>query len=122
MLESLSISAEPVEDDPPLPRYSDPGWLLVEIFSCTDCGVYRYDIEVLGYDNESSVMWINEGVGFDYWMDQYVDLEEPGVYLIQGITGTYFRGDGWSTDDDEEWDFEYCRYASAEEIKARAPA
>lgn len=116
MTEFQVIETDPSEYEPP--SYNKPGRLLVKL-DASDSIVYRYDVEVVDYDDDSSVFWINEGVGFEFWFDQYVDLElvEPGWFVFEGIVGEYIRGDGWHTDDDEEWDWALCRRATESEIQ-----
>ncbi|MER9496303.1 hypothetical protein NKI86_31565, partial [Mesorhizobium sp. M0320] len=58
----------------------------------------------LDYDGDTSVFWINEGTGFDYWLDGHFDLPGPGRYLISDVTGHYHRGDWGFTEDEEEWE------------------
>jgi hypothetical protein len=116
----LKVADPCPDDDPPLPSYRDPGWIMFEITHYR--GVFGYDVDVIAHDSQSSVMWIEEGMGIDYWVSEYVDLEQPGTYIITGITGRYIKGDMYTTDDDEDWDFELCRYASKKEIEAQAPA
>ena len=113
-----------IEDDEPepdLPGYGDVGAILFEIHH-----IYReadpqqaYEIEVLDYSG--STMWIQEGMGIDYYLNECacIDLDEVGFYVMEGVTGRYIRGDGWEIDDDEEWDFEYIRRASKEEIEGQ---
>lgn len=101
-------------EDVELPSYRAPGWLLVVVEPTT--GTYAWDYDVLGYDGGSSVFWISEGTGFDYWLDQYVEFPGPGTYLLTGIVGEYVRGDGWETDDYEDWTVGDCRFATADEI------
>lgn len=96
------------------PSYRDPGWILVTVEPKT--GTYAWDYDVLGYDCGSSVFWISEGMGFEYWFDLYADFPGPGTYLLTGISGEYFRGDGWETDDDEHWMMGDCRLATTDEI------
>lgn len=88
--------------EPPL--YSKPGKLIVKV-GPTDSTVYKHNYEVLYYEEDTSVFWINEGMGFDHWFDTYCAFEEPGTYLVEGIIGHYYRGDGWATDDDETWEY-----------------
>lgn len=120
----MSQIEEIEEDDEPyeLPSYDTPGRILVrsygkaEPYSDGRPSVYRFSTEVLSYEGDTSVHWISEGVGFDFWLDRIDELETPGVYVIEGITGEYIRGDGWHTDDDEEWDWQSVRLATQTEI------
>lgn len=102
-------------DDYELPKYSTPGRILFRA-EPEPTGPYRYDIEVLGYDAETSVFWLNEGQGIEYWIDSCIDLFVPGAYVIEGVTGYYSRGDGWTNDDDEDWEYDSIRPATIEEI------
>jgi hypothetical protein len=104
------------EDDFEPPKYSDPGRILVHILGPSSTRVYRYESEVL--DHDGSTFWISEGVGFDYWLSACLDVNEQleGYYVIEGVIGRYIKGDGYSTDDDEEWEFDLCRRATDEEI------
>lgn len=119
LLDSAVIEESKATD---LPGYKDPGRILFEIVHIYRgsrpnwCGLY--EIDVLDHDGDSSVMWLQEGQGIEYWLNAGpLDLEETGFYVLEGVTGTYYPGDGWMTDNDEEWDFELCRRATAEEIE-----
>ncbi len=123
----IEIAEDPDESrewDPP--SYKTPGRILVrshgpaEPYEDGRPSVYRFSTEVLDHDSNSSVFWINEGVGFDFWLDSVDELEKPGVYVIEGITGDYIRGDGWTFDDDEEWDWQSVRPATQTEIDGEA--
>lgn len=93
----------------PLPQYSEKGFIEIEILhvSASRRDVWRYEVEEIELDLSSSVFWIQEGVGIEFWCDSYLDLDLPGKYRIEGIHGEYYRGD-WSAgeDDDEEWFFD----------------
>ena len=80
----------------------------------------RMMAEVL--DHDGCAFWIQEGEGFDYWLDNVDELEVPGYYVIEGIVGTYHRGDWWTTDDYVVWDWGPVRPATEEEIASAALA
>lgn len=103
-LDDPAHSAKAYEDQ--LPKYSDRGFILVRIHDITEPGQTRrvWEYDVIDYDG--SVFWINEGTGIDYWLEEQIEFSRPGTYLIEGITGRYIRGDGYSTDDDEDWEYE----------------
>ena len=90
---------EPEEEYTP-PPYGVPGRILFEIPWGYD------DIEVLDYDVDTSVFWLHEGLGIEYAIEHVFGLELPGPgrYLLEDVVGHYYRGDGWMTDDNEEWE------------------
>ncbi len=111
-------SPKPLDLEWDLPPYSTPGCLLVEVIGADEMsGKWMY--EVLGYDDNIAVFWINEGVGFDRWLDGHMDFPVPGIYLIEGISGEYVKGH-WMTDDLEEWAYTSVRIATPEEIASFA--
>ncbi len=117
-----------IEEDTPEggepPSYDTPGRILVHFLGTTGDQFSKYECEVLDYDVESSVFYINEGVGFDYWLDNHAEFTEPGYYVIEGITGQYIKGDwSWREDDDETWEVSAMRRATdAEVISGALPA
>lgn len=101
------------------PPYNKSGRILVNVLIAYEWNVCESEYDVLDYDIDSSVFWICEGVGFDWWFDQTCDFPAPGYYVIENITGEYIRGDGWTTDDDEEWEYGNIRPATAQEISKK---
>lgn len=60
----------------------------------------------------------NEGGCLDYMIDDA--LEKPfsdGVYVAINCTGSYYTGDGWTTDDDMDLEWEAIRLATDDEAK-----
>lgn len=110
--ELIGVAGPDEEFEPP--SYSEPGRMLLEVTGPDE----NYDREVECHDSDGSVCWIHEGVGVDWWLEQrdIPEIQAPGWYVIEGITGEYIRGDGWSTDDDEEWEYKGVRPATPEEI------
>lgn len=88
------------------PKYSDAGFIIVNILGPSDTGVYNWEYEIEEYDSGSCVLYISEGTSFEWWLDEYCEFPGPGRYKIEGIKGQYHRGD-WSygEDDDETWEF-----------------
>jgi hypothetical protein len=90
-----------------LPKYSDEGRILFEVLSIDPDSKYskysKYEIEVIDWDEDSSVFWIREGVGFDYFINERYNFTEPGFYLIENIYGEYYKGDWGYDEDTEEW-------------------
>jgi hypothetical protein len=101
------------------PPGTAPGRILVRVLGQND-RYPRWETEVLDYDNDTAVFWINEGVGFEYFFDARIDFPGEGVWVINDITVSWTRGDGWSTDDDEDWDWGEIRPATPEEIATAA--
>lgn len=107
------------EGDGP-PSYSTPGRILVHYMGPGASIHSRYECEVLDHDSDSSVFWICEGTGIDYWLDEHAEFTEPGHYVIEGITGEYIKGEWGHTEDEEEWSFTSMRPATEEEIRTGA--
>lgn len=103
------------------PKYSDPGRIL---FHWMPEPFGKYDqasVEVFDYDSGSCLAMMAEGVGLEYALLGHLDLELEGYYVVEGITGQYFRGNwSWGEDDDEEWYFGLVRRASDAEVEAGA--
>lgn len=54
----------------------------------------------------------------DYMIQSMIDPpKEDGFYVVVGITGTYYRGDGWNTDDDMQFSFVEVRKATVKETR-----
>ncbi|MET4190747.1 MULTISPECIES: hypothetical protein [unclassified Bradyrhizobium] len=104
------------EEDYESPKYSDRGRILFYIHVTPN---EPPEFEVYAHDADTSCMWLEEGVGCDYALKYYfdIDLELSGYYVVDGVHGRYWRGDGYTTDDNEEWYFDFIRRASPEEIQ-----
>lgn len=124
-----SVELQPIEDETEqefdYPSYKDEGRILFEVYHvyrCEDNPIRNkfYEIEVFDYDLDSSVFWLQEGMGVDYFLEElYLEIEETGFYVLEDITGSYIRGDGWTIDDDEEWECGILRRATDEEIETK---
>lgn len=100
----------PIEDDDEeyeLPPYGKADWLIVEVIH-TDSVHFPLSVEEHFYGGEGSCFWINDEIGFDYWIGMHFSKSEmsEGWWLIENITATYHHGDGWTTDDDVDYDFD----------------
>jgi len=115
-LTPLEDEDDEIEYQPP--AHSTPGRILVRVLGRVDT-TYRYETEVLDSDTDTGVFWISEGMGFDYWFDQYIDKfpADEGTFVIEGVKGEYVRGEWGVTDDDEEWEYASIREATPEEIR-----
>lgn len=101
-----------------LPSYGAPGRILVRVerpFLFKD--EHDWDYDVLDWDRDSSVFWVEEGIGSDYFLADVCVFTDPGVYVVEGITGRYIRGDGPYAEDTEDWFYESIRKATKEEIE-----
>lgn len=94
------------------PKYSDTTRILVQVSHGYDDRGWEYDVID---DDGGCIFWINEGMGVDYWIDDYCTFEEPGTYVIEGITGRFYRGTWGFDDDDEDWEYTLIRPATEEE-------
>lgn len=53
----------------------------------------------------------------DYTIEGMIDPPGEGWFVVEGMTGYYSRGDGYTSDDDMEFYYEKVRPATEEEIK-----
>jgi len=98
MAEFTFIAQDVDEADFQPPPYGVAGRILIEIeWGCDD-------VTVLDYDGDTSVFWLFECLGIEWLIDAQLELPGPGIYLLEDVVGHYYRGDGWMTDDDEEWE------------------
>lgn len=115
---AIEKTSDTSDDDHP-PAYGTEGWVIAEIVHVDPKprGGFKYSVEESAVDLEHSTFWIAEGIGVNYWLEHCVDFEfTPGWWVIESVVGTYIKGDGWMTDDDEEWEHGKVRPATAEEI------
>jgi hypothetical protein len=105
---------EPVKIDPSVPEY-----VLFEI-----TGEERHFSNIVAYEigGADDVMGIvsyeqSYGVGVEFLLEDVLE-EWPavGFWVMEGITGAFFRGDGWTTDDDVEFYGGTLRPATQEEV------
>lgn len=116
---TTSVLPDDVDWEPDSP--STPGDLIFATGAITYDRRGRVDrVELLEWEYDGAFFWIQEGVGLDYFVETAdhgpVVLEENAVYVCEGLTVRYIRGDGWTTDDDEEWEDYTTRPATNEEI------
>lgn len=107
------------EDEYEMPPYGERSSLLVHITHLSDNPYFSF--EVINYDYDGGAcFWINEEIGFDFFLDMHFSFDDlpEGWHVIEGITATYYKGDGWMTDDDVEYDWERIRPATQEEISS----
>jgi hypothetical protein len=80
---------------------------------------YLEDVHVMRSEEFSGAASYESENGFlDYTIEGMCDEpEEEGYYVVEGITATFDKGDGWMTDDDMDFYYEKIRKATPEEIK-----
>lgn len=113
------VTVAPPDYDFEPPNYSIPGRVLFRWYRDPEFFRSGWGIEIYDWDRDTSLFWMNEGVGISYQLEQMLDLDQEGWYVAQEITGsisTYWGPDG--RDDSEEWCIEgLIRYATEDEIK-----
>ena len=114
--EIAALPAEPAFEPPP---YGVPGSMLVQVLSIepNSWGDRDLEIEVLDYDQDSSLFWLHEGLGFEWWLKDREEIDAPGWWVVEDVVGTYHRGDWtWGEDDDETWEYGRVRRATFGEM------
>lgn len=53
----------------------------------------------------------------DYTIQDLIDCPGAGWFVVEGVTGTYTKGDGWMTDDDLRFAYKSVRRATEDERK-----
>lgn len=94
----------------------------VLIHVCED--EYLLGLDVLEITSPKSKLgWASceyENGALDYMLSERLGtwvLKNSGYYVVEGVTGKYYLGDGWSTDDDAEMFFDSVRKATPEEYE-----
>jgi len=107
-----SADDEEYLDDPFSIR--EPGTVIFEVVTNHQppAGLPTIEVRVLDYWGCAS--WANEGGGLDFFLVSWyavVDkhMPEGSVWRIDEMEVSFTRGDGWTTDDDEDWEFNYPR-------------
>ena len=117
---ATEIDMTPIEaEDYELPSYREIGKIVVEVLGKVDTSYHPgWAWEIDRYSYDGSAFWINEGMGIDYFINDYIgdDIPGPGIWTIEHIHGEYIKGDWGFTDDDEDWYWGDIRPATLEEI------
>lgn len=58
------------------------------------------------------------GGSLDYAIADIIDVPGNGWFVVEGVTGEFFRGDGWATDDSMNLYYAGVRAATVAEILA----
>ena len=116
MTEIMPMDFEVGVLDDELPSYTTKGRVLVYVLQTPGGPTFPRKYKVLDEDPNTSTFWVQEGVGWDYWLDTECVFPEDGdIFVIEGIRGDVRRGDGWETDDTEDWEYDQIRKASPTE-------
>lgn len=113
---TIKLTPAEEEDDAP-PSYSDPGRILFRWYRDPELSQTGWSAEVYDYDSGSSLLWLGEGLGISYGLENHLDLEQEGWYVAEGVTGSTHKD--YYGEVDEEWDFGIIRYATETEIETR---
>ena len=105
-------NCDPRDDD--LPSYKDPGRILFHYLDDDKI----FGAEIIDYDADKATFWLHDGGFMDCVVRDMINLEMEGHYVLEGVLG-YSWKDYWG-EYYEEWEFQYCRRASDEEIADQA--
>ena len=111
MADFTVIEADDEDADEPKFDFSQEETLLVAL---DDGNVYHVSV-ISDTQGWCSCELFYDGA-IDYMVEEACSFDDPfGVYVIEGCTGTYIKGDGWMTDDDAEFYPGTIRPATPEE-------
>lgn len=127
------IAADPARDEEPEKfDFNSPEDVIFEVVAeeyadQTDphWGVGKHSIEsatvLNGAEGVTGAASYEQAYGsfLDYAVGGLIDCPGEGWWVMEGVTAVYHRGDGFSSDDDMDFDYVRVRRATVEEI-ARA--
>jgi hypothetical protein len=96
-----------------LPPYNLAGRILFHFQPPDDDTIFG--IEIIDYDSDKGPFWLHESGFMDKTIEDMVDLELSGYYVLEGVIGHSWQ-DYWG-EYNEDWSFEFCRRATEEEIR-----
>lgn len=106
------------------PSMKDPGDILVRAYPLeekNESGEAKMVVEELE-SGGGAVHFIREGQGVEFWIEYNVhpsEFPEPGIYLIEDITGVYSPAVPGLYEADEDYEYSAIRKLTAEEIADR---
>ena len=120
LLAAISPKEEEDEEEFQLPDGNTPGRLFVEVLTVYPKNLrphswMPYEIDRTSYDADTAAYWINEGIGVDHFFYDCIDVDQPGIYVVEGVTVSWSKDYYGEVDEDHE--FTLVRYATEEEIK-----
>lgn len=121
-------------DEPPEQRdeekfdFSSPEDVLIEVVGPHDVNGPKdwknYSIESCTVINQANPVATGAasydaayGGFLDYTLQSMIDPPGEGWFVVVGVTGQYYKGDGWHSDDDITFEFKEVRPATDDEIK-----
>lgn len=115
------LTAAEDRTDHEYPAYGTKGYVIVEVLQKIDIPYHpgwEWEIDRYTYDSENSTFWLSEGMGIDYFINNFIgeDIPGPGIWMIEDVVGHYYKGDWGFTDDDEKWEWGTIRPATPDEI------
>lgn len=130
-----NVITEPMISDAPACKTDEPTYdlsypedvlILVDeseiSLSCTwrSVGLEIVEVDIQGSASEpagAASYELSEGSGLEYCLESMIwPPPRWGFYVVEGVTANYYRGDGWETDDDMDFEFDLMRPATVEEM------
>lgn len=101
------VLIEVIED---LPNIGYGDWKGFSIDSCTVINGSEGVTGAASYER-------SYGGFLDYTIEGMIDFPGAGWFVVEGVTGEYVRGDGYTSDDDMRFYYKSVRPATEDEIK-----
>lgn len=86
-----------------------PHWQFHTLETCTVIGGAKGVTGAASYEQ-------SYGGFLDYTVQDLITCPGEGWWIVEGVTGDYRKGDGWTTDDDMRFDCKGFRRATTAEI------
>ena len=111
-----------LEDDYPEPEYLS-NFPEKITFQVEDGYIWIMSVQAQdGSDSQGTTSCEQDHGCLDYIIERrMIDPPRDGYYVMENATVTYYRGDGWTTDDDAELDGDPIRPARFYEIREHEP-
>lgn len=114
VLFEVTAEVDPRLDDYGYPQFRRSGWR--RGFHVDYASVESDNPDVTG-----AASYADQYGGFlEYTVESLATCpNREGFFILEGVTGHYSKGDGWTTDDDMDFDFEVERELTPEEVLFR---
>jgi hypothetical protein len=124
---TIDFTETPTEDENDVFDFSSPEHVLIHVLLRDDLttvpGWKKFYIEtaiVIWRKNDQVIgaaSYEESYSGFlDYTIQDMINFPGEGWFVVENVTGVYFSGDGWTTDDDMNFHHTGVRPATEEEI------